>query len=105
MFHGFGMKRNGWSLSSTSSSVRCQIQLDDVESQGIAWFALEPFSAHAKGDISVAVACSFRSKRRVSFGRIGISQLDRDSGIQWVKIGIPGDIVSCIHDDIRSVEG
>lgn len=62
MLHGFGVKGNSWSLSSTSSSVRCQIQLDDVEGQGIAWLALEPFSAHAKGNISVAVARSFRSK-------------------------------------------
>lgn len=105
MLHGLGVKGNSWTLSSTSSSVRCQIQLDDVKGQGIAGLALEPFSAHAKGNISVAVARPFRSECGVSFGRIGISQLDRDRRIQWVKVGIPGDIVSCIHYDIRSIEG
>lgn len=104
MLHGLGVKGNSWTLSSTSSSVRCQIQLDDVQGQGIAWLALEPFPAHAKGNIPVAVARPFRSERGVSFGGIGISQFDRDSRIQWVKVGIPGNIVSCIHDDIRSVE-
>lgn len=67
------------------------------------WLALEPFFAHAKGNVSVAVVRSFRSESRISFGGIGVSQFDRDRSVQRIEVGVPGDIVSRIHYDIRSV--
>lgn len=67
------------------------------------WLILEPLFAHAEGNVSVAVVRSFRSESRISLGGIRVPQLDRDRGVQRVEVGVPGDIVSRIHYDIRSV--